>query len=131
CAVENFLNSEISVPAANAFSSAPVNTKTLTEESAAAFSQISANCSYIRKVKAFRASGRLKVMRPTPSLNSERISWLMVLRLSWLRLAFEQHREPPFRQSRHRRSLVHAALLACAGPRPARPCAHFPVFPKI
>src|SRR4051794_8725281 len=64
----------MSVPDANALSPAPVRTSTLRLSSEFAASQISARRSYIAKVSALRACGRLKVMRPTPSRTSKRRS---------------------------------------------------------
>ena len=60
----------MSVPAAKALSPAPVNSIALIERSPFASSQISARRSYIAKVSAFRACGRLKVTYATPSRSS-------------------------------------------------------------
>jgi hypothetical protein len=57
----------MSVPEANALSPAPWSTSTLIARSRLASSQIAASRSYIAKVKAFRACGRLNVIRPMPS----------------------------------------------------------------
>jgi hypothetical protein len=60
-------NWEMSVPEANALSPAPVRIIALIERSALMLSQIAAICSYIAKVSALRARGRLKVRRAMPS----------------------------------------------------------------
>jgi hypothetical protein len=60
----------MSVPDAKALSPAPVRISALSEESSLAARQISPRRSYIAKVNALRACGRLKVMRPMPSLTS-------------------------------------------------------------
>ena len=65
--VENERNCEMSVPAAKAFSPMPVRISTRMDGSSWASAQISARRSYIGKVSALRACGRLKVMRPMPS----------------------------------------------------------------
>ena len=57
----------MSVPEANAFSPVPVRIIALIERSALTVSQIAAICSYIAKVSALRACGRLKVSRAMPS----------------------------------------------------------------
>src|SRR3954454_18556416 len=64
----------MSVPAAKARSPAPVMTRPRAEPSAETASQISATRSYMAKVKALRASGRLNVIVPMPSATSERIA---------------------------------------------------------
>ena len=69
------LNNEISVPAENAFSPAPVRISTLMESSAFTASQACASFSYISKVQALRASGRLMVILATPPLTSKSKSW--------------------------------------------------------
>src|SRR5690348_17010521 len=61
----------MSVPEANAFSPAPRSTITRSVGSPFAASQIFASSSYIAKVRALRASGRLKVIQAT----SPRRSW--------------------------------------------------------
>ncbi len=70
CGVLKARNWLMSVPAANALSPAPVRINTLRARSVLAASQISASRSYIAKVSALRACGRLKVMRPTPPCTS-------------------------------------------------------------
>src|SRR5579872_7409140 len=57
----------MSVPEANALSPAPVMINALIERSALMLSQIEAICSYMAKVSALRACGRLKVIRAMPS----------------------------------------------------------------
>ncbi len=57
----------MSVPDANALSPVPVRIITLIERSSFTLAQISAIRSYIAKVSALRACGRLKVSRATPS----------------------------------------------------------------
>ena len=57
----------MSVPEANALSPVPVRIIALIERSALTLSQIAAICSYIAKVSALRACGRLKVSRAMPS----------------------------------------------------------------
>src|SRR5215467_9484326 len=64
----------ISVPDAKALSPAPWNMSTLIERSLLACSHICASRSYIAKVKALRACGRLNVARPIPSFTSNRRS---------------------------------------------------------
>src|SRR5436309_15559974 len=64
----------MSVPDAKALSPAPWNTSTLIERSLFACSHTSASRSYIAKVKALRACGRLNVERPTPSCTLKRRS---------------------------------------------------------
>src|SRR3954463_900060 len=61
----------MSVPAANALSPPPVIRIARTERSSFAASQISARRSYMAKVSAFLACGRLNVTYATPS----RTSW--------------------------------------------------------
>ena len=58
------LNWAMSVPAAKALSPAPVTTSALMPLPAAP-AQISARPSYMAKVRALRACGRLKVTQPT------------------------------------------------------------------
>jgi hypothetical protein len=60
----------MSVPEAKALSPAPCSTSTLIVRSRLASSQMAASRSYIAKVKALRACGRLKVIRPMPSRSS-------------------------------------------------------------
>jgi hypothetical protein len=60
----------MSVPDAKALSPAPVRIRTFRLSSVLAASQISASRSYIAKVSALRACGRLKVIRPMPSRTS-------------------------------------------------------------
>ena len=60
----------MSVPEANALSPAPVMISALIERSALMLSQITAICSYIAKVSALRACGRLKVIRAMPSVTA-------------------------------------------------------------
>ena len=60
-------NCEMSVPDANALSPAPVRIIALIERSAFTVSQIDAICSYMAKVSALRACGRLNVSRAMPS----------------------------------------------------------------
>ncbi len=60
----------MSVPAAKAFSPAPVMMRTRTEPSTETVSQMAATRSYMAKVKALRASGLLNVIRPMPSAAS-------------------------------------------------------------
>ena len=60
-------NCEMSVPEANALSPVPVRIIALIERSLLMVSQIAAICSYIAKVSALRACGRLKVNRAMPS----------------------------------------------------------------
>src|ERR1044072_7138980 len=69
----------MSVPEANALSPAPVRIKALRAEFSFASWQISARRSYIWNVKALRACGRLKVIRPIPSRTSNRISFVCSL----------------------------------------------------
>ena len=57
----------MSVPDANALSPVPVRIIALIERSALTVSQIAAICSYIAKVSALRACGRLKVSWAMPS----------------------------------------------------------------
>ena len=57
----------MSVPAANAFSPAPVSTSAFTLSFPLPPAQIAASCSYIGKVSALRAWGRLKTIVPMPS----------------------------------------------------------------
>ncbi len=57
----------MSVPDANALSPVPVRIIALIERSAFTVSQIVAICSYIAKVSALRACGRLKVKWAMPS----------------------------------------------------------------
>src|SRR5688572_26496116 len=64
----------MSVPAANALSPPPVIRIALTERSWFAWLQISARRSYMAKVRALRACGRLKVTYATPSRTSWRSS---------------------------------------------------------
>jgi len=66
CAVLKARNCEMSVPDANAFSPVPVRIIALIERSPFTVSQIAAICSYIAKVSALRACGRLKVIRAMP-----------------------------------------------------------------
>src|SRR4051812_19275363 len=61
----------MSVPDANAFSPAPRSTMACRPGSSFAAAQIFASSSYIAKVRALRASGRLKVIQAT----SPRLSW--------------------------------------------------------
>src|SRR5262245_12094006 len=68
----------MSVPDAKALSPAPWNMSTLIERSLLPCSHICASRSYIAKVKALRACGRLNVARPTPSLTSNRRSLALV-----------------------------------------------------
>ena len=58
----------MSVPEANALSPAPVRISALIERSALISRQISAMRSYMAKVMALRACGRLKVIRAMPSV---------------------------------------------------------------
>ena len=60
-------NWEMSVPEANALSPAPVRISALIDRSALMASQIEAIWSYIAKVIALRACGRLKVILAMPS----------------------------------------------------------------
>src|SRR5258708_6538825 len=60
----------MSVPDAKALSPAPVRISALSERSLAAPVQISASRRYMLNVSAFLACGRLKVIRPMPSLTS-------------------------------------------------------------
>ena len=60
----------MSVPAANAFSPAPVSTRARRLGAAVCAAQISARRSYIAKVSALRACGRLKVIQPMSSRTS-------------------------------------------------------------
>src|SRR4029077_6461802 len=69
----------MSVPEANALSPAPVKIRTLMARSRFACWQISATRSYIWKVNALRACGRLKVTRPMPSRTSKRMSLCSVM----------------------------------------------------
>src|SRR5215813_8736439 len=64
----------MSVPDAKALSPAPWNMSTLIERSLLASSHTCASRSYIAKVKALRAWGRLNVARPIPSFTSNRRS---------------------------------------------------------
>ncbi len=64
----------MSVPAANALSPAPVIRIAFTERSLLALVQISARRSYMAKVRAFLACGRLRVTYATPSRTSCRSS---------------------------------------------------------
>ena len=57
----------MSVPDANALSPAPVRIIALIERSLLTVSQIAAICSYMAKVSALRACGRLNVSRAMPS----------------------------------------------------------------
>jgi hypothetical protein len=57
----------MSVPAAKARSPAPRMIMTFSEPSSGTVSQISRSRSYMAKVKALRAAGRLKVTVPIPS----------------------------------------------------------------
>src|SRR6266436_8231890 len=68
----------MSVPEAKALSPAPWNMSTLIERSLLACSHICASRSYIAKVKALRACGRLNVARPIPSLTPKRRSFAPV-----------------------------------------------------
>jgi hypothetical protein len=60
----------MSVPAPNARPPAPVMMRALTEPSVGTPAQISPSRSYMPKVSALCAAGRLKVMRPMASLTS-------------------------------------------------------------
>src|SRR5438477_11277215 len=77
----------MSVPEANALSPAPVKISTLMARSLFACWQISATRSYIWKVNALRACGRLKVTRPMPSRTSKRISLCSVMSVSCRRVS--------------------------------------------
>ena len=68
-------NCEMSVPETKALPPAPRRTKTCTEGSRLV--QISPSRSYIAKVMALRACGRLKVTKPIRSRTSKRMSSLM------------------------------------------------------
>src|SRR3954464_5918509 len=94
CGVLNARNWLMSVPEANALSPAPVKIRTLMARSWFAFSQISARRSYIWKVKALRACGRLKVTRPTPSRTSKRISIWSVMVCSLVETVFDEAARP-------------------------------------
>jgi hypothetical protein len=60
----------MSVPAAKDLPPAPVRSIALMERSSSAIAQISASRSYMAKVKALRACGRLKVTKAMPSRSS-------------------------------------------------------------
>src|ERR1051325_9521452 len=79
CGVAKARNWLMSVPEAKALSPAPVRISTLMARLQSASWQISARRSYISKVNALRACGRLKVTRPTPSRMSKRMSSCSVI----------------------------------------------------
>ena len=66
---------------------APVKINTLTESSAFTASQACASFSYISKVQALRASGRLMVIRAMPPFTSKRRSW------AWLSIVITNSRQ--------------------------------------